>query len=242
MQKHDIQFSITNKRHKRSPDLHELINHIPPRSYRARRKAQLSKDYHDEHSITLNKPKKFKKRSSKHNHANKYILHDDNHKNTKPINRKENKKKHKKKRITISGESRRNRYSKEESKRIEKYSNILGSGNFEIIRGGILDKTDEEKAYKVKSESDQAKNRKINKKDRPNEGDEDGDSRLGGGDGVEMGDDDQTTVKPDIGEENGDNDNFEPFNFDVFNTDPILGFQGYDNFDASQNDFRLVNG
>jgi len=127
--------------------------------------------------------------------------------------------------------SARNRYSKEESKKVEKYD-ILGSGNFEIIRGGILDKTKEEKGYKLKSESDQAKNRKIDKKDRPEETNFDYDV---GNEEDGNGETDDAKSK-----EGDTNEGFEPFNFDLFGSDPMLGFQGYDNFDASKNDLTKV--
>ncbi|KAH9425534.1 hypothetical protein DERP_006143 [Dermatophagoides pteronyssinus] len=53
----------------------------------------------------------------------------------------------------------RNLYSKQESKNIEKYD-ILGSGNFEIIRGGILDKSDNNQKNKQQNNIDKLRPRK----------------------------------------------------------------------------------
>lgn len=99
----------------------------------------------------------------------------------------------------------KNRYSKEESKQVEKYD-ILGSGNFEIIRGGIID--NEKKNVAAVNGEEEAEEEVVEN------GNKDGQVRR---------------------EEEEDTDGFEPFNFDLFANDPILGFQGYDNFDSSKN-------
>lgn len=248
--------SSVNRRYKRD-DLHQLmINHS--RSP-ARRKTR-SKAHHNDGEVVQTRPKEGKSKKGHKRYASKAMQHDEPHPSPKP--KKSNKKKKasnlkkKGKRTTTGGDKsggkkkKKNRYSKEESKRVEKYD-ILGSGNFEIIRGGILDKTNEEKGYKLKSESE-GKNRKVkDKKDRTErpvvavdnaEGgnnNEQTDDNAEGNNGTTE-DEDNEPNKPDSGGGGAEEGDFEPFNFDgLFNSEPsILGFQGYDHFDANQNDLN----
>ncbi|KAH9402211.1 hypothetical protein TYRP_016266 [Tyrophagus putrescentiae] len=156
--------------------------------------------------------------------------------------------------------------------------NILGSGNFEVIRGGILDKSsNDEGKYRLKSgESDAGDGASkviSRKKDQPAEGgggfadygnggggdggggDEDEEKTNenddaegggnGGGDGEGAGGDGGNGSSTD-GNSGGNTgipgDTFEPFNFDFFNNEPVLGFQGYDNFEppASRPEYEKV--
>lgn len=141
---------------------------------------------------------------------NKYVESNDD--NKAQLKKSFKKKKFYKKRL----EKNKNRYSKEESKKVEKYD-LLGSGNFEIIRGGILDyqndKDSSQSKKKVANDSVENKN-KINENDK-----------------VQNGKDYDDTTK----DNEDDTENFEPFNLDLFGNDPILGFQGYDNFDSTKN-------
>ena len=154
-------------------------------------------------------------------------------KRKKATNLKKNKKNLKKKKS----------YSKSESKKVEKLD-ILGSGNFEIIRGGIIDNSKDDKllgSTKMNAETDGTKltKHKIDNKDESsnvdNSGNDDG-SNVNDEDGFdygnnEDGDDLSNQNEQDGNQKNKDRSNsFEPFNFDLFGNDPILGFQGYDNF------------
>ncbi len=152
------------------------------------------------------------------------------------------------------------------------YQNILGSGNFEVIRGGILDKSsNDEGKYRLKSgESDAGDGASkviSRKKDQPAEGGG-GFADYGNGGGGGDGEDEEKTNENDDAEggnggdgegaggdegnsstdgNSGGNtgipgDTFEPFNFDFFNNEPVLGFQGYDNFEppASRPEYEKV--
>ncbi|KAH7644668.1 hypothetical protein HUG17_0206 [Dermatophagoides farinae] len=148
----------------------------------------------------------------------------------------------------------RNLYSKQESKNVEKYD-ILGSGNFEIIRGGILDKHPSDNLNKLRNSRKKSSSRHHNNSNRnqqrnqlfePNNHhnndhrqhyseDDNGVENNGAGGG--NGDDDDglnpsNNDGPSSNQSSTDEpEPFEPFNFDLFANDPILqGLQGYDNF------------
>ncbi|UXI22259.1 hypothetical protein NH340_JMT08202 [Sarcoptes scabiei] len=146
-----------------------------------------------------------------------------------------------------NGSRNRNLYSKE-SKNIEKYD-LLGSGNFEIIRGGILEKT----PLKDSPNSQQSNQRSLIHNDDASDGGRNFQSNVATdnnnfdsneNDSNEDDDDDDSNESGDDGDdrqqngrdqENDDQDNFEPFNLDLFENNPILrDLQGYDNFAASK--------
>jgi hypothetical protein len=105
-------------------------------------------------------------------------------------------------------------YSPDESRKQNKYG-ILGSGNFEIIRGGIY------------SDDDSASNKVPNY---VHENSEQNDRKS---------DDVAHHYSPNResnNEEDSESNRFGPFNVDFFTGSPVLGFQGYDNFGATSID------
>lgn len=153
-----------------------------------------------------------------------------------------------------------NRYTNLESKKVEKLD-ILGSGNFEIIRGGILDKQSETGVDKKDSKR---VTKKIPKTKQPfleepttpsppvefnnnNDSDEDDDgedkptARVKGKKlSKKEKESDDGSSAPAGG---GNDDSNEPFDFDkMFGNDPTFqGFQGFDNFGADRNNSDMPN-
>jgi hypothetical protein len=103
-------------------------------------------------------------------------------------------------------------YSPDESRKSQKYG-ILGSGNFEIIRGGIY--SDEESASNnvpnYAHENSQQSNRKSE----------------------QVHHDYAPNSESNNEDDSEPNNQFGPFNVDFFSGSPVLGFQGYDNFGAT---------
>lgn len=105
-------------------------------------------------------------------------------------------------------------YSPDESRKQNKYG-ILGSGNFEIIRGGIY------------SDDESASNNVPNY---VHENSEQNDRKT---------DDVAHHYSPNResnNEDDSESNRFGPFNVDFFSGSPVLGFQGYDNFGATSID------
>lgn len=138
----------------------------------------------------------------------------------------------------------RNKYSNEESKNVEKYD-LLGSGNFEIIRGGIIEEEadkdgNSKKAKKGKKLLNPKKLKKVEESRPPVDQKTptagvtlEGEELVRRNDNEDKKadvDSEKSSTPPSSTEQTGGNE-FEPFDFDLFANDPLLrGFQGYDNF------------
>ena len=104
-----------------------------------------------------------------------------------------------------------NNYSPDESRKHQKYG-ILGSGNFEIIRGGIY--SDDESASNNVPNYVQENGQNNDRKS-------------------EQASDQFTPNSENNNEDDSEQNQFGPFNVDFFTGSPVLGFQGYDNFGAT---------
>ena len=143
--------------------------------------------------------------------------------------------------LSSSRDHKRNddKFTSDESRNKQKYG-ILGSGNFEIIRGGIY-ADDESATNAVPNYVNENENSNNYENNDSNDSNNDNNNDNPKSDKRES---EQPTHNYDSGpsntEQNSEEDNepnrFSPFNLDFFTGTPILGFQGYDNFDASSVD------